>query len=156
MGKSTVDWNSQETWQRVVAAIIATGVKIDYKQVALHFGTTYDTIENRFRKIKKEAIVLKEEVETGERGQSTPVRKSATFGTPKKTPRDTPKKDPLSTVTNARVSKTPTPKNRKSAIKQEAIESDLIDGPSDFDDGLGGFGHYTGAFNGDDLSDFLN
>lgn len=62
MGKSTVNWDSQETWQRVVAAIIATGVKvccdqvlldyllspltaqqIDYKQVALHFGTTYGT-----------------------------------------------------------------------------------------------------------------
>jgi hypothetical protein len=40
--------------------------------------------------------VLKEEVETGERGESTPVRKSAAIGTPKKTPRNTPKKDPLS------------------------------------------------------------
>lgn len=28
MGKSTVNWESQETWQRVCAAIIATGVKV--------------------------------------------------------------------------------------------------------------------------------
>lgn len=58
MAKGTVDWNATETWQRVVAAIFATGVKvcatkcsryptlltkmqIDTKQVALCFGTTY-------------------------------------------------------------------------------------------------------------------
>jgi hypothetical protein len=138
MGKATVNWDSQETWQRVVAAIIASGVKvqdldseattlslsltdtssqIDQKQVALYFGTTYDTskshrtivspdkasnsltltsplVENRFRKIKKEAQVLKEEVESGERGEIAPARKSAP-STPRK-PRATPKKDALS------------------------------------------------------------
>lgn len=28
MAKGTVNWDSQETWQRIVAAIIATGVKV--------------------------------------------------------------------------------------------------------------------------------
>lgn len=28
MAKGTVDWNSPETWQRAVAAILATGVKV--------------------------------------------------------------------------------------------------------------------------------
>lgn len=111
MAKGTVNWDSQETWQRVVASIIATGIKvrniassinhmslltvfqIDYRQVALHFDTTYDTIENRFRKIKKEAAVLKEEVERGDRGDNAGGRKSAP-ATPRKP--KTPKKDPLS------------------------------------------------------------
>lgn len=46
-------------------------------------------------------------------------------------------------MTNGRVSKTATPKHRKNAIKEGAIESDLIDALSDCDDSLGGFGHYT-------------
>ncbi|GIZ47911.1 hypothetical protein CKM354_001098800 [Cercospora kikuchii] len=154
MGKSTVNWDSQETWQRVVAAIIATGVKIDYKQVALHFGTTYDTIENRFRKIKKEAAVLKAEVESGERGEITPARKSAA-SSPKKTPRNTPRKDALANVTNGRIAKTPTPSGRKNGIKLEAIEASFTDAPSDFDDGLGGFGHLVGNFDEDINSDYL-
>ncbi|KAF2208432.1 hypothetical protein CERZMDRAFT_101499 [Cercospora zeae-maydis SCOH1-5] len=154
MGKSTVNWDSQETWQRVVAAILATGIKIDYKQVALHFGTTYDTIENRFRKIKKEAAVLKAEAENGERGEIAAARKSAA-STPKKTPRNTPKTDVLSTVANGRVAKTPTPKGRQNGIKLEAIEASFADAPSDFDDGLGGFDHLVGNFDDDLNNDYL-
>ncbi|TKA73010.1 hypothetical protein B0A55_05215 [Friedmanniomyces simplex] len=62
------DWESAETWQRVVASIIATGVKLDLKAMATAYGCTYDTLENRFRKIKKLAATLKEEVDSGERG----------------------------------------------------------------------------------------
>ncbi|EME81738.1 uncharacterized protein MYCFIDRAFT_87101 [Pseudocercospora fijiensis CIRAD86] len=124
MGAGKVNWDSQETWQRVVAAIIATGVKVDLKQTALYFGTTYDTLENRFRKIKKESEVLKNEVSNGERSQiSTPSR-----STPKK---PSPKKDALANVTNGRVTKS-TPK-KKSSIKQESFnDSTSFDIGDDF------------------------
>lgn len=42
------------------------------------YGTTYDTIQNRHRKIRKEADALKEEVESGARGE---------VATPKKGPK---------------------------------------------------------------------
>ena len=65
-----------------------THQQVDLKQTALYFGTTYDTLENRFRKIKKESEILKKEVASGERSEiSTPSR-----STPKKT---SPKKDAL-------------------------------------------------------------
>ncbi|CZT21594.1 uncharacterized protein RCC_07458 [Ramularia collo-cygni] len=130
---TTVNWDSQETWQRVVASIIATGIKIDYRQVALHFDTTYDTIENRFRKIKKEAAVLKEEVERGDRGENAGGRKSAP-ATPRKP--KTPKKDPLSTVENGRVAKV-TPKSAaKRTVKQEVLEEDAFPDLPDVGTGL--------------------
>lgn len=76
------------------------------QQVAIHFGTTYDTIQHRFRTIKTEAIVLKEEVERGERldESSTPKQKkkrnnnssSSSNSTTATTPKSTPKKDALS------------------------------------------------------------
>lgn len=158
MAKGTVNWDSQETWQRIVAAIIATGVKVSpfspphpssssssslsyprhhypitndifffhrlttryllflssplpsssnlnsQQQVAIHFGTTYDTIQHRFRTIKIEAIVLKEEVERGERldeSSGTPKQKktkrnNSSSNSTTATPKSTPKKDTLS------------------------------------------------------------
>lgn len=37
MAKGTVNWDSQETWQRIVAAIIATGVKVSEPFLLLLF-----------------------------------------------------------------------------------------------------------------------
>lgn len=115
------DWESAETWQRVVASIIATGVKVslcsssllsrsaecflvayrtnrsqlDLKAMATIYGCTYDTLENRFRKIKKLAVTLKEEANSGERDEIVPeARTKSAPSTPRKP--KTPKKDPLS------------------------------------------------------------
>lgn len=135
-----VNWNDVETWQRVVAALLATGIKPDLKQTATFFGTTYDTLENRFRKIKKDAQVLKDEVNSGQRGEVTaPSRARSAPSTPRKA--KTPKKDALGSktilpphslsdlslimaaaVTNGRVAK-PTPRSgKKKNIKQEDLD----------------------------------
>ena len=42
------NWDSCETWERMVAALIASGVKLDLKKVAKYYDTTYHTLENRF------------------------------------------------------------------------------------------------------------
>ncbi|KAK0251483.1 hypothetical protein B0A54_15514 [Friedmanniomyces endolithicus] len=98
------DWDSAETWQRVVASMIATGAKPDLKAMAIAYGCTYDTLENRFRNIKKLAITLKQEIDSGERGEVVaPARAKSAPNTPRKP--KTPKKDPLSAVANGRVSK---------------------------------------------------
>lgn len=59
----------------------------------MYFGTTYDTLENRFRKIKKESATLKDEVERGERGEIAPSRTKSNPSTPRKA---SPKKAALS------------------------------------------------------------
>ncbi|KAF2766756.1 hypothetical protein EJ03DRAFT_353651 [Teratosphaeria nubilosa] len=143
------NWESKETWERLVASIIATGVKIDLRATATYFGTTYDTLENRFRKIKKESAVLKQEVESGARGLVEAPRK-ANPSTPRKP--KTPKKDALSTVTNGRISKTsPT---KRSGIKQEALESfasSNLDADGDTDTFQDSFS--TNCMNGGDIFD---
>ena len=116
MGKPTTNWESVETWQRLVSSILATGYKVskclpsnlktvtdgydskpDLKTTAIYFGTTYDTLENRFRKLKKEAETLKAEVERGERGELTvPSRPKSAPTTPRKP--KTPKKEPLESM----------------------------------------------------------
>ena len=62
------------------------------KEIARYFGTTYDTLENRFRKIKKLAAELKKEVDDGDRKEVVPARKSNP-STPRKP--KTPKKEAL-------------------------------------------------------------
>ncbi|KAK5733931.1 hypothetical protein LTR17_009338 [Elasticomyces elasticus] len=115
----TTNWESAETWQRVVASMLATGIKVDLKATATAYGCTYDTLENRFRKLKKLAATLKEEVDNGERGDvAVPARVKSAPATPRKP--KTPKKDPMSAVANGRVSKaSPSKKN----IKKEHLES---------------------------------
>ncbi|TKA28999.1 hypothetical protein B0A50_03411 [Salinomyces thailandicus] len=108
------NWDKCETWERVVAAILATGVKVDLASAAKYYGTTYNTLENRFRKIKKLSGVLKAEVENGERGE---VKSKPT--TPRKP--KTPKKYALNSVVNSRVSKTSP--SKKKVIKQEQLPS---------------------------------
>ena len=58
-------------------------MQIDYRKVAKAFGTTYDTIENRFRKIKEEALALEKESADGEHSKVTPPRSRPTSSTPK-------------------------------------------------------------------------
>ncbi|QIW98483.1 hypothetical protein AMS68_004001 [Peltaster fructicola] len=130
MGKAGVNWDSTETWQRLVASIIASGVKLDLRVVALHFGTTYDTLENRFRKIKKDAAVQKQEIESGVRGEVASVRKS-NASTPRK-PRSPKTTHALETVANGRVTKS-TP-SKKHSVKQEHFEPDFSFLTEDFTD----------------------
>lgn len=59
-------------------------IQIDLKATATCFHTTYDTLENKMRKIKKLAATLKSEVDSGARGEVESIRRSAT-STPKKT-----------------------------------------------------------------------
>ncbi|KAK4961006.1 hypothetical protein LTR10_001495 [Elasticomyces elasticus] len=114
----TTNWESAETWQRVVASMLATGIKVDLKATATAYGCTYDTLENRFRKLKKLAATLKEEVDNGERGDvAVPARVKSAPVTPRKP--KTLKKDPLSAVANGRVSKTSPSKK----VKKEHLES---------------------------------
>jgi hypothetical protein len=98
-GPGKLSWDSVEVWQRLVAAIIASGVKVsifcifpsstraskadnnpkvDVSSVATHFGTTYDTIENRLRPVKKQAKELKEAVSNGTQDKVVSTRKSPT------------------------------------------------------------------------------
>ncbi|KAK1091062.1 hypothetical protein LTR48_007063 [Friedmanniomyces endolithicus] len=124
------DWDSAETWQRVVASMIATGAKPDLKAMAIAYGCTYDTLENRFRAIKKLAITLKQEIDSGERGEVVaPARTKSAPNTPRKP--KTPKKDPLSAVANGRVSKTSPSK------KGNAKKDPLATQPSSFAEAMG-------------------
>ena len=117
---------------------------MDLKQTATYFGTTYDTLENRFRKIKKEAATLKEEIDKGDRSElSTPSRSKSAPSTPRKP--KTPKKDPLSTVTNGKVTKS-TPKSKKGGIKLENVEDELSFDVGDMSNGF--------DYNGLDGTDF--
>lgn len=60
------------------------------------YGTTYDTIQNRYRKIRKEADALKAEVESGERTEVATPRKGARGAAAAATPRSKSKaKDAL-------------------------------------------------------------
>ena len=62
-----------------------TTSQIDVSNVATHFGTTYDTIENRLRPVKKQAKLLQEQVSNGTQDKVTSTRKSLTKPrTPKK------------------------------------------------------------------------
>ncbi|KAG7010096.1 hypothetical protein G7Y79_00001g003680 [Physcia stellaris] len=112
------DWKSVETYKRLIAAMLAAqGHKPDYRKIATYFGdnTTYDSIEGRFRPLRKLAETLKEEVESSTRTStnnttSTSFTSNASDATPKK-PRakkvaangtPTPKKEK---VINGRVTK---------------------------------------------------
>ena len=91
-------------------------------------GATYDSIEGRFRIIKKDAAVLKEEIDSGARPEA-PFRgkdTNSSTSTPKKVKPTTPKKDKtvpgrVSKSTN----KTPTKKGGNSikGIKEDSESS---------------------------------
>lgn len=81
-----------KTWERLVASMLASGLKPDLRAVAGYYGCTYDTLQNRFRAIKKAAEGVKAEHTDEDGKEVTPMPGSA-----KATPRKpkTPKKDQL-------------------------------------------------------------
>ncbi|KAK0508182.1 hypothetical protein JMJ35_009266 [Cladonia borealis] len=126
-----VNWKAEDAYTRLLAAIVAANdLKLDYRKIATMYGNgaTYDSIEGRFRIIRKEAAVMKAEVESGTRPAAPPRNANAAGSnsgqtTPKK-PKTATKKDKTLT---GRVSKsntsTPPKKNGNgdlaSVIKQE-------------------------------------
>ncbi|KAF2718357.1 hypothetical protein K431DRAFT_211717, partial [Polychaeton citri CBS 116435] len=72
MPRGSINWDSVETWERLVSSIYASGVKLDLRDVAKYYGTTYNTLENKLRKNKKDAKVMREEVDSGQRGDVAP------------------------------------------------------------------------------------
>ncbi len=68
--KKAIDWTSVRSYQRLLAAVYAASPQNhNYREIATMFGegATYDSIEGRFRKIKAEAAILKDEVASGKR-----------------------------------------------------------------------------------------
>ena len=57
-------------------------------------GTTYDTLENRFRPLKKLAEELKTGVNTGERSEMRTPSRTKSASSPPRKPK-TPQQDPL-------------------------------------------------------------
>ncbi|KAI9755059.1 MAG: hypothetical protein M1815_005224 [Lichina confinis] len=127
MGRSTIDWNTKESYQRLLAATQAAAPQNhNYRQIATFFGqgATYDAIEGRFRKIKADAAELIEEVESGERPEA-PAR--GTNGTPRKARARaaTPTSSPAKGVRAGRVTKNGgTAKGRKKATGKVASSVD--------------------------------
>ncbi|KAK3673548.1 hypothetical protein LTR78_006452 [Recurvomyces mirabilis] len=126
MGGMT-NWNDVETRQRVVASIVATGVKINLSEAAKYYGTTYNTFENKFRHIKKQANELKAAADNGETGDvPTPTRTKSVPSTPRKP--KTPRKDPLSSVSNGRVTKPSPSKNNVKKEPNDSLSSSFLQG----------------------------
>ncbi|GAB7347797.1 hypothetical protein MBLNU459_g5338t1 [Dothideomycetes sp. NU459] len=123
------DWKSPETLERLVGAIIASitanGGTINNNEIAIYMGETYDSIENRTRKYKKDAQkLIKEAFDAGRQGQN--MRKNAKDNTPHSTPRKIRKNNSdLHTVANGRVQKTAT--KRTSPVKHESVSGSSSD-----------------------------
>jgi len=126
--------------------------KVDVSSVATHFGTTYDTIENRLRPVKKQAKELKEAVSNGTQDKVVSTRKSPTKPkTPRKSaaasfdgecflsiPNNFAETTRLSylVVSEGRITKnTPSKKTpKKNALKLEAMENSFSSSMMDGDD----------------------
>ncbi|KAL9073463.1 MAG: hypothetical protein Q9161_002884 [Pseudevernia consocians] len=93
-----VNWKDPDAFTRLLAAMVAAqDMKLDYRKIASMYGNgaTYDSIEGRFRIIKKDATALKAEVDSGDRPgapargavsvkATTPKKIKSTISTPKK------------------------------------------------------------------------
>lgn len=93
-----VNWKDPDAFPRLLAAMVAAqDMKLDYRKIATMYGNgaTYDSIEGRFRIIKKDAAALKAEVDNGDRPEAsrrgavsvnaiTPKKTKSTISTPKK------------------------------------------------------------------------
>lgn len=92
-----VNWKDPDAFTRLLAAMVAAqDMKLDYRKIASMYGNgaTYDSIEGRFRIIKKEAAALKAEVDNGDRPEAptrgavsaniTPRKPKSATHTPKK------------------------------------------------------------------------
>ncbi|KAI9699433.1 MAG: hypothetical protein M1836_003044 [Candelina mexicana] len=112
-----VDWKKPEAYNRLLAAVMAAhDMKLDYRKIASMYGegATYDAIEGRFRIVKKEAQVLKEELESGVRApapaRGQPVSSNRING---------------STNGNASTSTTPKKGRKGNGIKSESSSSSI-------------------------------
>ncbi|KAI9750823.1 MAG: hypothetical protein M1835_001338 [Candelina submexicana] len=108
-----VDWKKPEAYNRLLAAVMAAhDMKLDYRKIASMYGegATYDAIEGRFRIVKKEAQVLKEELESGVRApapaRGQPVSSNRTNG-------------------NASTSTTPKKARKGNGVKSESSSSSI-------------------------------
>ena len=139
-----VNWKEPDAFSRLLAAMVAAqdmkvvptpsftppslpltaGLsQLDYRKIATYYGNnaTYDSIEGRFRIIKREAAVLKAEIDSGSRPEAPPRGNNTPVGTPKK-PRSTNAGTPkvndktLSGRVNKNSTATPT---KKSKVKAE-------------------------------------
>ncbi|KAF2433694.1 hypothetical protein EJ08DRAFT_676492 [Tothia fuscella] len=82
-----VNWKSLESYERLLAAIVAAnGGKVDFKLVAHYYGegATYDAIEGRFRKAKKDAAALAEEAKDRPVPKSRSDKPASTVSPPRK------------------------------------------------------------------------
>ena len=95
----------------------------------MYTGATYDSIEGRFRIIKREAAVLKAEIESGARPQAPPrggpnssFASNASNGSQTSTPKKakTPATKKKDGVIGGRISKNGTPSKKAKAMKEEA------------------------------------
>ncbi|MCJ1224182.1 hypothetical protein MMC12_000826 [Toensbergia leucococca] len=70
------NWKDPRSYERLLAAMVAANdMKLDYRKIASMYGegATYDSIEGRFRLIRKAALDLKTEIDTGAR-EGAPAR----------------------------------------------------------------------------------
>ncbi|KAI9725844.1 MAG: hypothetical protein M1828_002473 [Chrysothrix sp. TS-e1954] len=67
MPRGSIDWKSQESFSRLLAAVVASqpDMKLNYKKIAEMFGNgaTYDAIEGRFRIVRKDAMSLRSQAD---------------------------------------------------------------------------------------------
>ncbi|KAL9120806.1 MAG: hypothetical protein Q9187_002632 [Circinaria calcarea] len=108
-------WRRADAYNRLLAALVASldaTIKIDYRKIAALYGreATYDSIEGRFRIIRKEAAQLREEVATGIRPAEPPR------GGPKKDKDDATEDDEEDEHPVKKVPKPRTPKQRGNVL----------------------------------------
>jgi len=104
---------------------LLTSRQLDYRTIATYYGegATYDAIEGQFRKIRKEADVLRQKVKSGEHSEAPPrgnKQESDSGVKPTKTrkPRVSPKKQ--DSVISGRITKSITP-TKKRGVDQNTV-----------------------------------
>ncbi|CAD6575506.1 MAG: hypothetical protein ASARMPREDX12_002336 [Alectoria sarmentosa] len=123
-----VNWKDPDAFTRLLAAMVAAqDMKLDYRKIATMYGNgaTYDSIEGRFRIIKKEATIMKAEIDSGERSEA-PARGTTSANTTSKKPKsaaNTPKKEKIIGGRVGKSNGTPS-KNRGKVVKGVKQEPD--------------------------------
>ncbi|KAF2087544.1 hypothetical protein K490DRAFT_65374 [Saccharata proteae CBS 121410] len=121
-----IDWKSQESYQRLLGALVAASDhNIDYRKVAYFFGqgATYDAIEGRFRIAKKTAEALQHEATSSGRAMPTSTRRKSVT-TPRKPRAPKTLVDSQDGVIGGRVSKPASPRKKKPAATEKAIKNE--------------------------------
>ncbi|KAI9894832.1 MAG: hypothetical protein M1814_000052 [Vezdaea aestivalis] len=129
-GKGSLDWKTVTTWQNLFAAVIAAhDLKVNYSETARYMSAygqaaTYDSVESRFRPIRKEADALK----NGERG-------TVPAATPRGAKGGGDKGAASNKTAGGRVTKTPgKAKGGKKAKLQAQLEAAVKQEPAEEDD----------------------